>query len=152
MTEPTSEQTERLMVAMRDQAARDRVRFRIGATARYCPDDDARPGDTWCVEVGHSDSEAELQGWGPDPLAAALACAEQTFAVLALARGDFDQDDVRAIVEDVAEGARSVVEAPLPPPAPGPRCLYRAGNFRCTLESGHEFGDHPDHDFDAAKQ
>ncbi len=56
----------------------DRLRLQISATAAYIPDHDEADGP-WCVEVGLHESEPEIQGWGPDPLAAAFDAAANAY-------------------------------------------------------------------------
>jgi hypothetical protein len=59
----------------------------VQATLTYQPaGSDADPLDRWCAEVALSESEPEIQGWGADPLGAAMALAEAAFHRLACER------------------------------------------------------------------
>lgn len=63
-------------------------RLEVKAVVLYVGNDnDQLDGCGWVCEVGLADSEPEVQGWGPDPLAAALQAAENAHAQMLSALG-----------------------------------------------------------------
>lgn len=92
----------------------------IQARVTYCPDLEPR----WCAEVGpcHDAGDADLAGYGDDPLSAALQALEATYAALLSERGepwqriirdDADPHGCRTDDHEQAVG-RAEIEALLP--------------------------------------